>query len=113
MSFQHQDWNSVTFAKKTQPKKQIHVDPTLKKMKELEENTDIPKKAETVSNEDKKIIRNLRTQKKLTQDELTKKMGLKKDTIKDIESGKYPKNNLQINKIKTFLTDYKCPETDI
>ena len=40
-------------------------------------------------------------------------MGLKKDTIKDIESGKYPKNNLQINKIKTFLTDYKCPETDI
>jgi ribosome-binding protein aMBF1 (putative translation factor) len=112
MSFQHQDWNPVTFTKKVTPKKQIHVDPTFKKMKELEENTEIPQKIETVSEGDKNFIRTLRTQKKLTQDELTKKMSLKKDTIKDIESGKHPKNNLLINKIKKFLTEYKCPTSD-
>jgi ribosome-binding protein aMBF1 (putative translation factor) len=108
MSFQHQDWESVTFTKKAPPKKQIQIDPTFKKMKELEENNDIPKKIETVSEEDKNFIRTLRVQKKLTQDELTKKMSLSKDTIKDIELGKHPKNNLLVNKIKTFLTNYKC-----
>ena len=107
MSLQHQDWSNVTFTKKAPPKKQIHIDPTFKKMKELEENTEIPKKIETVSDEDKKLIITLRTQKKITQEELTKKMSLKKDTIKNIELGKHPRDNLLINKIKTFLTNYK------
>lgn len=109
MSFTHQDWQKVTFTKKVAPKKVPQIDPIYKKMKELEENDDIPKKIETVSEEDKRFIQTARVQKKLTQDDLTKQMCLKKDTIKDIESGKHPKNNLIISKIKKFLSNYQTP----
>ena len=111
MSLPHQDWSNVTFRKKAPPKKQIHINPIFKKMKELEENTEIPNKIETVSDEDKKLIITLRTQKKITQEALTKKMSLKKDTIKNIELGKYNKDNLLISRIKTFLINYKSPES--
>lgn len=109
MSFNHQDWEPVTFTKKVAPKKTPQIDPTYKKMKELEENDDVPKKLDTVSEEDRRLIQALRVQKKLTQDDLTKQMSLKKDTIKDIESGKHPKNNLLISKIKKFLSNYQTP----
>ena len=112
MSHTHQDWTPVTFTKPKAPPKQKQIDPTYKKMKELEENDDVPKKQELVSDEDKRFIQTLRVQKKLTQDDLTKQMSLKKDTIKDIENGKHPKNNLLISKIKKFLTNYQTP-TDV
>jgi ribosome-binding protein aMBF1 (putative translation factor) len=103
-----QDWVPVVFKKKAPPKKQIHIDPTFKKMKQLEDS-DIPIQIKTVSAEDKKIIETLRIQKKLSQVQLNVKLSLKKDTIKDIESGIFSKNNQITNKIKKFLIDYKPP----
>jgi len=108
MSYEHQDLKTIVFTKKPTPKKQIQIDPTYKKMKQLEENNgETPIKLLTVSDEDKKIIQSLRLQKKFTQDDLNKKLALKKDTIKEIENGKHPKNIQLTNKIKKFLTEYQ------
>jgi ribosome-binding protein aMBF1 (putative translation factor) len=67
-------------------------------------------KTDTVPEVDRKLINTLRMQKKLSQDQLNSKLSLKKDTIKDIESGKHPKNGLLVSKIKKFLTDYEVPQ---
>jgi len=106
----HQNWEPVLFKKKEQPKKQIHIDPNYKKMKELEnDNGDLPIKTDKIPEADRKFIQSFRIQKKLTQDELNVKLSLKKDTIKEIENGKHPKNALLVNKIKKFLNEYISP----
>jgi DNA-binding XRE family transcriptional regulator len=109
-SINHQNWEPVIFKKKEPPKKQIHIDPNYKKMKELENNNgELPIKNDKIPDADRKFIQTFRIQKKLTQDELTVKLSLKKDTIKEIENGKHPKNAQLVNKIKKFLSEYTIP----
>ena len=113
MSQNFQNWEPVVL-KKTVKKttKGPNINENYIKMKKLEDNNDVPIKQEMVSDEDRRFIQTSRVQKKISQDELTKLMCLKKDTIKEIENGKHPKNNLLVNKIKKFLTNYQTT-TDV
>ena len=98
-----QDWTTVVLKKKEKKKqKQLEIDPTLKKMNQLD-NTDDACKVETVSNDDRKLITSLRTTRKITQEELGKMLNIKKEIIRDIENGTLVENKQMINKIKNFL----------
>jgi hypothetical protein len=110
MSFQ--DWKPITLSKlggtsksKTGVKNIVpHIDPNLKRARMLDANHEGPlPQFEKVSPQDRKEITQMRILKKLTQDELTKKLNLQKDTIKNIENGTHEKNKALINKIKAFL----------
>jgi DNA-binding XRE family transcriptional regulator len=84
---------------------QPQVDPELKRSRMLDANNAGPlPKIEKVSLEDRKEITQLRILKKLTQDELTKRLNLQKDTIKNIENGTHEKNKALTSKIKAFLS---------
>jgi DNA-binding XRE family transcriptional regulator len=111
MSFQ--DWKPVVLSKmggaamsKVGVKNvQPQVDPELKRARMLDANNAGPlPKIEKVSVEDRKEITQLRILKKLTQDELTKRLNLQKDTIKNIENGTHEKNKALTSKIKAFLS---------
>jgi DNA-binding XRE family transcriptional regulator len=111
MSFQ--DWKPVVLSKMggaTMSKVGVKnvpapIDPCLKRSRMLDENNAGPlPKLEKVSSEDRKEITQMRILKKLTQDELTKKMNLQKDTIKNIENGTHEKNKALTSKIKAFLS---------
>jgi DNA-binding XRE family transcriptional regulator len=105
-----QDWTPVTLKKKgtstdRKPINKIQVDPAAKRAQQLDAfNAGPPPKIEKVSPEDKREITQLRILKKITQEELNKRLNLKKDTIKTIENGTHEKNKALTNKIKEFLS---------
>ena len=107
INFQNnQDWIITTLRKKSNiKKKQIQIDPTFKKMNNLDNATEtiIIKK---ISDNDKKLLISLRIIKKISQIELAKQLNIKKETIRDIENGSYPENKLLFNKIKNHLMIY-------
>jgi DNA-binding XRE family transcriptional regulator len=107
-----QDWTPVVLKKKGSTdrtshdkKGSIQVDPAAKRAQQLDAfNAGPPPKIEKVSPEDKREIIQLRILKKITQEELNKRLNLKKDTIKTIENGTHEKNKALTNKIKEFLS---------
>jgi ribosome-binding protein aMBF1 (putative translation factor) len=102
----HQDWEPRVLQKNTQTKvHKKHIDPHVIKMAKLDK-ADEPIEIKLISDDDKKLIRSLRVEKKLSQEDLAKRLSMDKRTINDIESGRHPENKALINKIKTFLN--KC-----
>jgi DNA-binding XRE family transcriptional regulator len=83
--------------------KQVH--PEQKRLTQLDAITDgVAPKIEKVSSDDKKEIIQLRMIRKLTQEDLNKRMNLPKDTIKRIENGTHEKNKSLTNRIKEYLS---------
>ncbi len=107
---QFQDWEPVIL-KKSVKQKQTHtqIDPRVKKLIQLDNNTGENLKIDTILDIDRKLITSLRISKGLSQDVLATKLNLRKDIIRDIENGKHPKDNQLINKIKKFLNQYVVP----
>lgn len=101
-----QDWEPVIWKKKEiNSKKEFkHIDPVALKLNRIDNKT-IEDKLDiiTVSKEDANIISKLRTDKKISQQDLATSLNIKRDIIKDIERGVYPENKLLVNKIKKFL----------
>jgi len=109
MSFQ--DWKPVVLSKMganaSKPiKPAISIDPKIKQANALDAyNAEAPPpKKETITTEEKKELTQLRLLKKITQEDLNKKLQLPKDTIKTIENGTHIKNKALFHKIKQFLS---------
>ena len=104
-----QDWTTVVFKKKS-PKIQHHIDPEVKKFRQLDDNTEDAKlKLDTISDDIKKTIILLRNQKKLNQKQLANSLNLKEDIIRSIEDESHPKNNILFNKIIQYLEKLPNP----
>jgi ribosome-binding protein aMBF1 (putative translation factor) len=98
-----QDWIPVVLKKnKTNKQTQKQIDPIVKKMNQLE-NSDEIIKVTKVSDDDRKMISNLRLLKKISQKDLANKLQIREDIIKSIENGTHSKDNQLITRIKTFL----------
>jgi len=107
-----QDWTPVVFKKKS-PKTQHHIDPEVKKCRQLDDNSEDAKlKLDTVSDDIKKSIILLRNQKKINQKQLANGLNLKEDIIKSIEDGTHIKNNQLFNKIIQYLEKLPNPVND-
>ena len=109
----HQDWNVVNIGNPNLKKKHIVKNEKVVKTnlnnnsfnkintKKLEETEDM--KVEYVKKEDVKKIQQARVLLKLSQDDLAKKLCVKKNIINELESGKMLKNNQFISKVKKIL----------
>jgi ribosome-binding protein aMBF1 (putative translation factor) len=100
----HQDWVTTVLNKPAAPKPQFNVNPEVKKIKQLEDNSDDKTMhIETISVNYQKEIIKLRLSNKLSQEALDVELGLPKYTIKRIENGTHPKNNQLFSRIKQHL----------
>jgi ribosome-binding protein aMBF1 (putative translation factor) len=104
-----QDWIPVIWKKnKNKKKEEQSIDPTVHKLniidnKTIEDNLTI----ETLAKEDTMLLIKLRNDKKLKQEDVAIALNIKKDIIRDIENGCYPKDKSLFQKIKTYLLNYK------
>ena len=110
----HQDWKVVTFKKKIkkpQNKKIVKKKPNLNlNSNKLKKNistkkleSDEPPKLQKIDKNVAKKIQQARNALKMTQQDLARKINVKKSIINDIETGKLLKNNFLINKVKKAL----------
>lgn len=109
----HQDWNTVNIGNPNLKKKHL-----VQKEKVVKtnlnsnsfqkinatklENTD-EMKVEYVKKEDVQKIKQARVLLKLSQDDLARKLCVKKNIINELESGKMLKNNQFLSKVKKIL----------
>jgi len=109
----HQDWNTVNIGNPNLKKKHIVQkekivktnlnNNSLQKVNVIKlENTE-EMKVEYVKKEDAKKIQQARVLLKLSQDDLAKKLCVKKNIINELESGKMLKNNQFLSKVKKIL----------
>jgi len=107
----HQDWTPVVFEKKDSSNtksKGRHVDPNVIKMAKIDNAEDIiPIKK--VADADRKLIVSLRLEKKLSQENLAKKLNIDKSVIRDLEAGKLTENKQLTNRIKNLLQKLPTP----
>ncbi len=107
-NFEHQDWKPCVLrksVKKTPPKQ---IDPIAKKMAKLYQTDDVPQ-IKKVSDSDRKMITSLRTERKITQEELARRLNLDKKVINQIESGQHLENKQLTSKIKNYLNKLPIP----
>ena len=114
MSNDHQDWQQVIWKKRENKKKEMqHIDPTVVKLNNIDNKTVEDNLAiEKLNKEETMLIIKLRNDKKLKQEDLATALNIKKDIIRDIENGCYPKDKLLFQKIKKYLLNYKLKTTD-
>jgi len=110
-SLSHQDWKPVVLSKPIKTtQKLIQIDPNFKKMVQIEqESVNGNFTIEKISEDDKKYVCSLRILKKLSQDDLAKKLNIRKEIIRDIENGTHPKDNQLIARIKRILNALPTP----
>lgn len=85
----HQDWNTITFNKKTiqpevQPKQKCG---TISIQAKIESDIDEGKLPKTYGHEYGQKVQAARCEKKLTQEQLAQQMNVKKDIIQKVENG--------------------------
>ena len=105
----HQDWKPVILrgnpAKNSFQKKEIRQkkDPEAQRLYKLDNEEFPTSKIKTTSLEQRKVMIQGRTAKKLTQKELANQTGINIKNIQGYENGKIPINNSEIVKIGKFL----------
>ena len=105
-SYNHQDWTTCVLSKSVKKTPQKHIDHNVIKMAKLDQSIEA-QAIKKVSANDSKAVISLRVEKKISQEELAKRLCIDKSVIRDIESGKYNENKALISKIKSCLN--KCP----
>lgn len=101
---EHQDWNIITLTKaKVTIPKQKQINHQITKFNEVDQSTE-PTRINTISETDRFKIINLRNKNKLSQENLAKKLNIRKEIIRDIENGVYINNKILINKIINVLS---------
>jgi ribosome-binding protein aMBF1 (putative translation factor) len=105
-SYDNQDWKPCVLSKSVKKTPQKHIDPNVIKMAKLDKSDDV-QPIKKVSETDSKLIASSRVEKKISQEDLAKRLCIDKSVIRDIEAGKYNENKALISKIKSCLK--KCP----
>ena len=108
-NYDYQDWKPVVLRKEKQVK-QKHIDPENIRKKKIEENSEEGlTKIETISDNERKTLINLRTERKITQAVLAQQLNMRADIIKTLENGTHPKDKSLVNKIKSHLQKILIP----
>lgn len=99
----NQNWKTVVVNNPSKKKIQHkQVDHIFKVMVALD-NSNEPEVIKKVSEVDRKLIINLRVGKKLSQEELAKRLNIRKEIIRDIENGSYNENKSVTRRIINYL----------
>lgn len=105
----HQDWKPVILkgnpGKNNSQKKEIRSkkDPEAQRLYKLDNEEFPTSKIKTTSSEQRKVMIQARTAKKLTQKDLANQVGINIKNIQGYENGKIQINNGEIVKIERFL----------
>lgn len=105
----NQDWKPIVInnanKKKIKPKQ---VDHNFKAMVALDNSNEVGV-LNKVSEVDRKLIINLRMEKKISQENLAKRLSIRKETIRDIENGSYNENKSITGLIINYLKSLRIP----
>jgi len=105
--FNNQDWTPVVIKKKVK-KQPIQIDPDFKNIKKLDEHED-GGEFNKISENDRRNIITLRSQKKIKQETLAMKLNIKKEIIRDIENGSHLENKQLYARIIKYLNSIPTP----
>lgn len=101
---EHQDWNITTISKtKVTVPQQKQITHQTTKFNEIDRSTEAIK-INKISETDRLTIINLRNKNKLSQEDLAKRLNIRKELIRDIENGIYIENKVFIKKIINVLS---------
>lgn len=108
----HQDWKPVIVSKskeKNASKPQVQIDHHTKVMRQLDK-ADEPDVIRKVSESDRKTIIDLRVVKKLNQEELAKRLSIRKEIVRDIENGSHAEDKQLTSRIIRYLNSLPVPQ---
>jgi|UniRef100_A0A6C0CZ04 putative transcription factor len=100
-----QDWTPVIIGKKTISSKPTHseISYVQKKQQKLDADNESVGAPPTVTHNFRLALQNARMAKKLSQEQLAQKIGIKKDIIQSYESGRAIPNAVYIQKMQNAL----------